>query len=169
MTTRMGPAIPAITRDEPNSCTVATLMYRVLIDNLIVYSRTRRTRDPPPPPDAAAEFIDRITKKVDALVPVPTVNKRRKKTAGPANMPRRSRQIAKLPPEFDITSATTVCRKLGFTDDDGKISVEALERYSSFYRDHPSRDHIAALSALFGWVVPSEDELGRDLSTGFVC
>ena len=149
MSTRMGPAIPAITRDEPNSCTVATLMYRVLPDNLIVYSRTRRTRDPPPSPDATAEFIDRITKKVDALVPVPSVNKRRKKTAGPANMPRRSRQIAKLPPEFDRTSATTVCRKLGFTDDDGKISDEALERYSSFYRDHPSRDHIAALSALF--------------------
>jgi len=169
MSTRMGPAIPAITRDEPNSCTVATLMYRVLPDNLIVYSRTRQTRDPPPSPDAAAEFIDRITKKVDALVPVPAVNKRRKKTAGPANMPRRSRRIAKLPPEFDRTSATTVYRKLGFTDDDGKISDEALEWYSSFYRDHPNRDHIAALSALFGWVVPSEDELVRDMSTGFVC
>ncbi|KAG2590105.1 hypothetical protein PVAP13_5NG393302 [Panicum virgatum] len=169
VTTRIGPAIPAITRDEPNPCTIATPMFRVLPDNLIIYSHTRQTWDPPPSPDAVAEFIDRITKKVDALVPVPAVNKRRKKTAGPVNMPRRSRRIAKLPPEFDRISTTTVCRKLGFTDDDGKISDEALERYLSFYRDHPSRDHIAALSALFGWVVPSEDELVRDLSTGFVC
>ena len=77
-------------------------------------------------------------------------------------MPRRSRRIAKLPPEFDKASTTTACRKLGLANDDGKISDEALNRYSTFYRDLLGRDHVEALSALFGWAVPSEENIRRD-------
>jgi len=47
-------------------------------------------------------------------------------------------------------------------DDDGKISDEALNRYSTFYRDLLGRDHVEALSALFGWAVPSEENIRRD-------
>ncbi|RLM87542.1 hypothetical protein C2845_PM04G12020 [Panicum miliaceum] len=52
----------------------------VLPDNLIVYARTPRRREETPTP--ATEFIGRVSKKVDALVPTPEVQKRRKKTMG---------------------------------------------------------------------------------------
>jgi len=47
-------------------------------------------------------------------------------------------------------------KKLGFACDDGRISDEALERFSKFYHDLPNRDHVEALAALFGWAVPSD-------------
>ena len=146
--------------DEPTTDLSAATMLRVLPDNLIVYSRMPRARVPPP--DAATDYIGRVTRKVDAIVQVPVVRKRREKMAGPVSMPRRSCRIAKLPPEFDKASTTTVCRKLGLADDDGKISDEALNWYSTFYRDLLGRDHVEALSALFGWAAPSEENIRRD-------
>jgi len=147
--------------DEPTTYLSTATMLRVLPDNLIVYSHTPWARVPPPP-DAATDYIGRVTRKVDAIVQVPVVRKRREKMAGPVSMPRRSCRIAKLPPEFDKASTTTVCRKLGLVDDVGKISDEALNRYSTFYRDLLGRDHVEALSALFGWAVPSEENIRRD-------
>lgn len=135
---------------------------RVLPDNQIVFTRTSGRRVTSPPPSPAADFNEMVTKKVDAIVQPPVVHNRREKTTGPISLPRCSRRIAKLPPELDRTSATTVCRKLGLVDDDGCISDEALDWYSKFYRDLPNRDHIEALAALFGWVVPHEVPLGED-------
>ena len=76
------------------------------------------------------------------------------------SVPRRSRRIAKLPPDTDFASAATVCRKLGLADEDGKISDETLNQYAKFYNHLLGRDHVAALSALFGWDVP-EDRQAR--------
>jgi len=132
-------------------------LQRVLPDNLIVYTRTPRKTAPTPTP--AAEFISKVSKPVEALVPAPVVRKRRAKTAGPVSLPRRSRRIAKLPPETDRVSASTVCRKLGLTDEEGRISDEALDRYTKFYNHLLGQDHLAALSALFGWEVPPEDQI----------
>jgi hypothetical protein len=129
----------------------------VLPDNLIVYSRASKRQEAPSTP--AADFIGHVTKKITALVPTPTIQKRRKKIAGLVCVPRRSRRIAKLPPETDRESASTVCRKLGLTNDEGRITDECLERYAEFYKDRQNRDQVAALSALFGWVVPSEEDL----------
>jgi len=159
-----GTTVPELLLDVPVGATTRTLP-----DNLIVYTRTprRQLTDPLPPP--AVEFIGRVSKDVDAIVHVPVVHKRRAKTAGPVSLPRRSRRIAKLPPEVDITSAATICRKLGLADDDGRISDEALDRYSKFYRDLPNRDHVEALAALFGWAVPSDDQLGGDSAPFSVC
>jgi len=74
-----------------------------------------------------------------AFVPVPSIPKRRTKTAGPVSLPRRSCWIAKLPPDTDLASAATVCRKLGLADEDSKITDETLNRYAKFYnhlQDH---------------------------------
>ena len=128
---------------------------RTLPDHLIVYSRKPRRVETS---SLAEEFLSKITKKVEALVPVPNIPKRRAKTAGPVSMPRRSRRIAKLPPETDTAAASIVCRKLGFANEEGRITVDALERYAKFYHDLLGRDHVAALSALFGWDVPPEGE-----------
>ena len=129
---------------------------RVLPDNHIVYSRTTRKTEKPTTP--ATEFIKKITKNVDALVPVPSIPKRRTKTAGPVSLPRRSRRIAYLPPETDYASASTVCRKLGLADEEGKITEETLIRYAKFYNHLLGRDHVTALSALFGWDVPEDGQ-----------
>ncbi|CAO2038112.1 unnamed protein product [Urochloa humidicola] len=132
---------------------------RILLDNLIVYSRRPRSDERSDEPTTPATvFIDKITKKVEAVVPVPGIPKRRAKTAGPVSMPRRSRRIANLPPETDFASASTICRKLGLADEEGKISEEALNRYAKFYNHLLSREDVAALSALFGWDVPLEGQ-----------
>jgi len=36
--------------------------------------------------------------------------------------------------------------------------VDVLERYAKFYHDLLGRDHVAALSALFGWDIPPEGQ-----------
>jgi hypothetical protein len=132
------------------------IAMRTLPDNLIVYSRTPRRLEEPTTP--ATEFIRKVTKKVDGLVPVPNIPKRRTKAAGPETLPRRSRRITNLPPETDIASASIVCRKLGLADEEGKISDDTLNRYAKFYNHLLGRDHVAALSALFGWDVPPEGQ-----------
>ncbi|CAO2142045.1 unnamed protein product [Urochloa humidicola] len=148
------PAAPApvSAEDQP-----ATPIHRVLPDNLIVYTRSSKKHKEVHTP--ASEFIEQVTKKIDPLVPIPTIQKRRKKTTGPVSMPRRSRRIAMLPLETDQASAATVCRKLGLANDDGKITDECLDRYAKFYKDRPNRDEVAGLSALFGWAIPSVEEL----------
>ena len=51
-----------------------------------------------------------------------------------------------------------MCRKLGLADEEGRITVDVLERYAKFYHDLLGRDHVAALSALFGWDIPPEGQ-----------
>ncbi|KAG2562776.1 hypothetical protein PVAP13_8KG201200 [Panicum virgatum] len=158
------PDAPDITADgsvlgvlEDHATTVTpgpALNQRVLPDDLITYTRASRRQDNSNP--AVMDFIGKVTKPVQALAPTPTVHKRRRKTAGPVSLPRRSRRLANLPPELDRVSATKVCRKLGLADEDGRISDEALARYSKFYNHLLSSDHLAAVSALFGWEVPPE-------------
>jgi hypothetical protein len=151
----VAPLVP-VTRSAPMTTVELEITPRILPDNLVVYSRTPRRREEPTTP--ATEFIEKITKIVDALVPVPSIPKRRAKTARPVSLPRRSRRIANLPPETDFASASTVCRKLDLADEEGKISEETLIRYAKFYNHLLGRDHVVALSALFGWDVPAEGQ-----------
>jgi hypothetical protein len=74
----------------------------------------------------------------------------------PVSLPRRSRQLANLPPETDCASDSTVCRKLGLTKEEGRISDECLDRYVKSYTHLLGRNHVAALSAMFGWAVPCD-------------
>jgi len=39
-----------------------------------------------------------------------------------------------------------------------KITDETLNRYAKFYNHLLGRDHVAALSALFGWDVPEDGQ-----------
>ena len=91
-------------------------------------------------------------------MPVPSILKRRTKTTGPVSLPLRSRRIANLPPETDYASASTVCRKLGLADEEGKITEETLIRYAKIYNHLLGRDHVTTLSALFGWDVPEDGQ-----------
>ncbi|CAN6335043.1 unnamed protein product [Urochloa humidicola] len=116
----------------------------------------------------AAQFVQKVTKKIDAIVPTPVVQKRRKKSTGAVSMPRRSRRITNLPPETDRASASTVCRKLGLTSEEGRISDECHDQYVESYKHRPECGCTAALSMLFAWEVPSEGELIAAASHGIV-
>ncbi|XP_025828532.1 helicase SRCAP-like [Panicum hallii] len=74
--------LPAATTTTPVHPLVAPeLCRRILPDNLIVYTRTPRRRDETP--SATTEFLNKVVKLVEAIVPAPAIQKRRKKTAGP--------------------------------------------------------------------------------------
>jgi hypothetical protein len=97
------------------------------------------------------EFSQHISKAINGLLSPPPVPKRKKKTLPRNFKPRRSRRVAKFPPELGSVAAVSVCKKLGFCDDHGNISLEDASRYAALYNSPLSREHIAALAALFGW------------------
>jgi hypothetical protein len=97
------------------------------------------------------EFSQHISKAINGLLSPPPVPKRRKKTLTRNFKPRRSRRVAKFPPELGSEAAASVCKKLGLCDDHGNISLEDASRYAALYNSPLSREHIAALAALFGW------------------
>ena len=71
-------------------------------------------------------------------------------------MPRRSRRIARLPPEVNQHAASMVCRQLGFADDQQCVSEAAREKYVRFFDKPLSRDHVVALASLLGKEVPHD-------------
>ncbi|AQK39879.1 hypothetical protein ZEAMMB73_Zm00001d023716 [Zea mays] len=82
------------------------------------------------------EFQCLVTKPVDALLPTPQIPKRRKKPLPSNFIPRRSRRVAKFPPELGSEAAAQ----------DGS-------NYAELFVSGLSSVHIAALAALFGWTV----------------
>ncbi|GJN28729.1 hypothetical protein PR202_gb16887 [Eleusine coracana subsp. coracana] len=99
-------------------------------ENVIVY--TRRSASGTAKTPATVAFLNKITKPLQNLAPVEGIQKQRKKTLPSGFMPRRSRRVANLPPE-QVSAASSVCRKLGFAEEDGKISSKALERYAHVF------------------------------------
>jgi hypothetical protein len=100
------------------------------------------------------EFQSLVTKPVDALLPTLRFPKRRKKPLPNNFIPRRSRRVAKFPPELGSEAAAQVCRHLGLCDDNEVISVLDAGKYAKLFVSGLSSVHIAALAALFGWSVP---------------
>jgi hypothetical protein len=96
------------------------------------------------------EFQCLVTKPVDALLPTPRFPKRRKKPLPSNFVPRRSRRVAKFPPELGSEAAALVYRHLGFCDDNEVISVQDAGKYAKLFVSGLSSVHIAALAALFG-------------------
>jgi hypothetical protein len=100
------------------------------------------------------EFKDDVTKPINSLLPPPRITNRKRRSV-PANfIPRRSRRVAKFPPELGSSSAAQVCRQLGFCDALENISLEDANGYARLFENGLSSSHIAAVAALFGWQVP---------------
>jgi hypothetical protein len=97
------------------------------------------------------EFSQHISKAINGLLSPPPIPKRRKKTLLRNFRPRRSRRVAKFPPELGSEAAATICKKLGFYDDHGNISLGDASKYVVLYNSPLSREHIAGLATLFGW------------------
>jgi hypothetical protein len=98
------------------------------------------------------EFKSAVTKPSDGLLPPPpTQSTKRRKKAMPSDFrPRRSRRVAKFPPELGSNSAAQVCRHLGFCDDIENISLQDASNYAKLIDTGLSSAHIAALAALWG-------------------
>lgn len=104
------------------------------------------------------EFMQIVTKPATRLLAAPPITKRKKRKTLPNDFnPRRSRRVAKLPPELGNESAATICRQLGFCDDQEHISFEDAQKYVHLFDAALSREHVAAMAALFGWELPGED------------
>lgn len=107
-----------------------------------------------------SSFISRVTKPVGAQLSLPVPQHKGRKTAAPPmSTPRRSRRVAKLPPETVPRAAVTVCRQLGISRKQEQISDEALKRYTEVFNTPLSEVHLAALAALFVWEVPREAQV----------
>ena len=76
--------------------------------------------------------------------------------------------MANLPPELGNESAAKVCRQLGFCDDQEHISFEDAQKYVHLFDAALSREHIAAMAALFGWELPVEGRFQTLLEGGGV-
>lgn len=83
-----------------------------------------------PPASPKTIFIGRATRPVEINLPVPPAPKRRKRTMPDDFKPRRSRRVAKLSPEADHQAAASVCRQLGFTSGNDKVSIDSLDQYA---------------------------------------
>ena len=90
----------------------------------------------PPSTAAARSFIEQISKPVDTALSIPIVKQQRqRKVYGGIEPPRRSRRVAKLPPEIlQNPSANSVCRELGFTDANSKVTPAMVEKYNVFFK-----------------------------------
>jgi hypothetical protein len=107
--------------------------------------------------NAVQAFVDKVTRKVDGLLPPPLPHRRRSKQLPSDFIPRRSSRLAK---RDDKTNAARrqiqadLIRSLDVPCDGELLSPKALEAYGNLFKNSLSEAHIKALSALFGWTVP---------------
>ncbi|CAN6176425.1 unnamed protein product [Urochloa humidicola] len=145
---------------DPGLMAVSREPYRVyarrpkLIDQLPVQT----TASPPraPPPSVAASFIDQVTKPIDNALPVPTVKQRQRQIQVGTEPPRRSRRIANLPPENLNPAATSVCRELGFTDENSKVTPAMVEKYEKFFKSPLERNHVKLMATMMNKEMPDK-------------
>jgi hypothetical protein len=124
-----------------------------------VQQKTASSSAPDTPPTsispAAAAFLSMVTAPIlSAMVAPPRIAARRGRQAV-SLPPRRSRRVAKLPPEHDFRALESVCKNLGLTDDQGRISDKVKDINTHFFSKPLSVEHVAALATLLGKVLPS--------------
>ncbi|CAO2148695.1 unnamed protein product [Urochloa humidicola] len=111
----------------------------------------------PPPPTASSTFIEKVVKPLDTALPIPTVKQpRRRQNCVGTEPPRRSRRIANLPPENHNPAATSVCRELGFTEEDSKVSAAMVEKYQAFFNTPLKRNDVRVMAAMLHKELPEE-------------
>jgi hypothetical protein len=144
-----------------------------------VYSRQSRNPSTPdsPTPTPSADHCSRaaklkmLTSPAKHLLPRPTVQKTRRKVIPDNFIPRRSKRVQARGaartegPSRSCTKA--ILLKLGICvedDDRAAPSPAALARYEQQFRRIMGRNQIAALASLYGWDLPSDDELAAQTS-----
>ena len=111
----------------------------------------------PPPPAASSTFIEKVSKPLDIALPIPTVKQqRRRQNYVGTEPPRRSRRIAKLPPEIHNPAVASVCRELGFTEDDSRVFAAMLDKYQSFFNTPLKRNDVKVMAAMLHKELPED-------------
>lgn len=111
--------------------------------------------DPPAPVDV---FIQDVTKPLDAVLATPVIQKSAgRQPRAITEPPRRSRRVAKLPPEIvNNPAADSVCPTLGFEE----IRTEAaFDKYQRFWASPLVRNHVKAMTTMIGKVLPEDTTL----------
>ncbi|CAO2045655.1 unnamed protein product [Urochloa humidicola] len=130
-----------------------------------VYSRKPRASvqqtlqppaSPPKTPPAASTFIKNVTKPLDITLPLPAMKQQRRHNLVGTEPPRRSRRIANLPPETHNPSATAVCRQLGFTDENSKVSAAMVDKYQVFFNSPLKRNDVKVMATMLHKELPED-------------
>jgi hypothetical protein len=102
-------------------------------------------------------FINKITKTIDTLLPVPKINKRRRKAPPSGELTWRSRRITGLGAEPGYAAPSQSKRKvmhsLGFEFSQEQLSQQHQDDYAKLFAHPLSVVHVQALAALFGWSI----------------
>jgi len=129
------------------------------------------TRPSSPNSGQRKRFLAKITKKTARILPTPSVKRLRSRTCAPCappRPPRRSRRIAGMEPDTPGGGAPSrtkkkVMRALGIIGETAGFDQHSLEEYSKLFTSSARLpdSQALALSALFGWAAPDEEELSR--------
>jgi hypothetical protein len=106
------------------------------------------------------EFIDNITTKISATLPVLASSSQRVRGSAPSSTPWRSWRIAGAGVEFHAADLTTRAKKrtmkaLKIIGENGSIDQQAEDEYARIFSEPLSDQHIRVLANLFGWAFPS--------------
>jgi hypothetical protein len=137
----------------------------------VYFRRRRHTKKCPELDEPAAPLndLEKITKPVVQLLPMPVAKKRSCKTSAVA--PRRSRRVAGVKPCSlgpVITGAQRkVIRSLGLAAKDEAIDQKAQDNYCKLFEGQLTDSHLTALAAIFGWQAERFDDFrGPELLAG---
>jgi len=124
---------------------------------ILVYSRRPRKKHTETVVELGPteDFIHRISRPLPTLS-TPAVPKRHRQPTVSTLPPRRSQQIAKLPPEINPQAAGTVCQQLGFAENHSCHSEASKEKCARFFDKPLSKSHVTALAKLLGKDVPPD-------------
>lgn len=116
---------------------------------------------PSTPPSPASEFVQDLSKVPGGILPIPKVDKRRrKKLEPPSRQPRCSLRIAGLPvPSPDecpphLLKQVMRALDLNIEEERERISQQALDEYAQCFKQPMPASHTMALATLFGWSLP---------------
>lgn len=101
------------------------------------------------------------------LLPVPAIQKRRRKSQLAGETPRRSCRLAGAAVEFqlgdlEIRARKKVMRALDIISENKGINQQAQDEYAKLFGHRPSASHIQAMTALFNWSLPEDLGQGTD-------
>ena len=124
---------------------------------ILVYSRRPRKKHTETVVELGPteDFIHRISRPLPTLS-TPAIPKHRCQPTVSTLPPRRSRRIAKLPPETNPQAAGTVRRQLGFAENHSCHSEASKEKCARFFDKPLSKSHVTALAKLLGKDVPPD-------------
>lgn len=143
----------------------------------LVYSRRRRgargaaaptTPGEASPTSPAQTFIAGVTRPVSRILSRPTVHRRLAKRLPLDFAPRRSARLAKKKVDNNTTAEArrtrlSLIKHLGVATDSEIFRPHDIDALGRLFREPLSQAHIAALTALFGWSVPCENQVPWDL------